>query len=74
MSRLTAVSDLDYEAEANPQPRRIELICTTCGDPVDWYVSDGPPARPVTCGSCQDTLMQDARNAAHRREYARSQR
>lgn len=68
MGRFNTASDYDYEAEANPTPRNLELTCTRCGDLVEWYPSDGPPVRPVTCATCQDTWKRDAANLAHRKE------
>jgi endogenous inhibitor of DNA gyrase (YacG/DUF329 family) len=74
MSRWTAQSDVDYYAEYNPSPRIVEVTCTTCGDVVEWYPSDGPMARPVTCENCQPTKLQDYRNATHKREMLAAKR
>lgn len=56
MGRWNAVSDLDYEEEGNPAPKRVELICRRCGDPIDWYVSDGPPPLGAICSNCDQSL------------------
>lgn len=51
MSRWDAVSDLDYDAEMNPNTRGIERHCSRCPNTV--YVSRDEPYRvQVLCDTC----------------------
>ena len=46
--------------------------CVGCGDPIDWYPSEGPV--PTLCASCLADAPQEIRNEHHRRELQRSKR
>ena len=54
-----------------PTPDSRSAECQGCGEPLEWYPSDGP--KPALCATCRRTVTE-ARNAEHRREAAQGKR